>query len=254
MDLGLAGKRALITGGSRGIGRATAEVLADAGVHLLLVARDAAVLAETREAVRARRQVNVATIAADLAHEAEVLRVVEAAGDIDILVNNAGAIPPGTLAAVDNETWRRAWDLKVFGFISLCRAVYPAMAARRSGVIVNVIGAAGEKMPANYIAGTAGNAGLMAFTRALGRASPADGIRVVGINPGATATKRLEMLLRHRAQEALGDGDRWLELCKDMPFGRPGKPEEIAYAVAFLASPRSGYTSGTILTIDGGAP
>ena len=254
MDLGLSGKRALITGGSRGIGRATADVLADAGVHLLLVARDAAVLAEAKEAVRARRQVNVTTIAADLSREAEVLRVANAAGDIDILVNNAGAIPPGTLAAVDNETWRRAWDLKVFGFISLCRAVYPAMAARRTGVIVNVIGVAGEKMQADYIAGTAGNAGLMAFTRALGRASPADGIRVVGINPGATATKRLEMLLRHRAQEALGDGDRWLELCKDMPFGRPGKPEEIAYAVAFLASPRSGYTSGTILTIDGGAP
>src|SRR5208337_4382999 len=99
-----------------------------------------------------------------------------------------------------------------FGFISLCRAVYPAMAARGSGVIVNVIGAAGEKMPANYIACSTGNAGLMAFTRALGRASPADGIRVVGINPGSTATQRLEMLLRHRAQEALGDGEKWLEL------------------------------------------
>jgi NAD(P)-dependent dehydrogenase (short-subunit alcohol dehydrogenase family) len=254
MDLQLAGRRALITGGSKGIGRATAEALADEGVDVVLVARDAAVLAEAAQAVRARRQVNVVTISADLSHEAEVQRVAREAGAIDILVNNAGAIPPGGLAAVDNETWRRAWDLKVFGFISLCRAVYPVMAARKSGVIVNVIGAAGEKMPANYIAGTAGNAGLMAFTRALGRASPADGIRVVGINPGSTATMRLEMLLRHRAQEALGDAGRWLELCKDMPFGRPGKPEEIASAVAFLASPRSGYTSGTILTIDGGAP
>ena len=254
MDLELAGKRALITGGSRGIGRATAEALAEEGVDLLLVARDAAVLAEAEEAVRARRQVNVATISADLSREPDVQRVAKGAGTIDILVNNAGAIPPGGLAAVDNETWRRAWDLKVFGFISMCRAVYPAMAARHSGVIVNVIGAAGEMMPANYIAGTTGNAGLMAFTRALGRSSPADGIRVVGINPGSTATQRLEMLLRHRAQEALGDAECWLELCKDMPFGRPGKPEEIAYAVAFLASPRSGYTSGTILTIDGGAP
>jgi NAD(P)-dependent dehydrogenase (short-subunit alcohol dehydrogenase family) len=253
MDLELAGKRALITGGSKGIGRATAEVLAGEGVHLVLVARDAAVLAEAKEEVRARRQVSVETISADLSREAEVLRVAKEAGAVDILANNAGAIPPGGLADVDNERWRSAWDLKVFGFISLCRAVYPAMAARRSGVIVNVIGAAGEKMPANYIAGSTGNAGLMAFTRALGRASPADGIRVVGINPGSTATQRLEMLLRHRAQEALGSGERWLELCKDMPFGRPGKPEEIAYAVAFLASPRSGYTSGTILTIDGGA-
>ena len=163
-----------------------------------------------------------------------------------------GAAPPGGLGSVDNETWRTAWDLKVFGFISLCRAVYPQMAARKSGVIVNVIGAAGEKFPANYIAGAAGNAALMAFTRALGSASPADGVRVVGINPGATATQRMEMLLRRRAQDELGDAGRWLELCKSMAFGRPGTPEEIANAVAFLASPRSGYTTGTILTIAGG--
>jgi NAD(P)-dependent dehydrogenase (short-subunit alcohol dehydrogenase family) len=254
MDLELTGKHALITGGSKGIGRATAEVLADEGVDLVLVARDPAVLEEAAQAVRARRQVSVHIIAADLSSEAEVRRVAAEAGPVDILVNNAGAIPPGTLLAVDDATWRRAWDLKVFGFIALCRAIYPAMAAQGGGVIVNVIGAAGEKLPSNYIAGSTGNAALMAFTRALGRSSPADGIRVLGINPGSTATARLEMLLRHRAQEGLGDAERWLELCKDMPFARPGKPEEIADAVAFLASPRSGYTSGTILTIDGGAP
>jgi NAD(P)-dependent dehydrogenase (short-subunit alcohol dehydrogenase family) len=253
MELHLTGRKALITGGSKGIGRATAELLADEGVDLILVARDPKALEEAAQAVRARRQVNVTTLAADLSQQGEVERVARAAGAIDILVNNAGAIPPGTLTAVDDETWRRAWDLKVFGFISLCRAIYPAMAARKSGVIVNVIGAAGEKFPSNYIAGAAGNAALRAFTRALGKSSTADGIRVVAINQGATATARLEMLLRHRAQEALGSADRWLELCKDMPFGRPGQPEEIANAVAFLASPRSGYTSGTILTIDGGA-
>jgi NAD(P)-dependent dehydrogenase (short-subunit alcohol dehydrogenase family) len=254
MDLQLSGKRALITGGSKGIGLAAALALAEAGVDVVLVARDAATLAEGAAAVRAKFQVGVSTISADLSREDEVARVVGLAGDLDILVNNAGAIPPGTLAGVDNETWRRAWDLKVFGFISLCRAVYPAMAKRRTGVIVNVIGAAGEKFPTNYITGAAGNAALMAFTRALGKGAPADGLRVVGINPGATATMRLEMLMRHRAAEALGDGDRWLELCKDMPFGRPGTPQEIGDAVAFLASPRSGYTTGTILTIDGGAP
>jgi NAD(P)-dependent dehydrogenase (short-subunit alcohol dehydrogenase family) len=253
MDLNLAGRHALITGGSRGIGRATAEVLAAEGVNVTLVARDPAVLEEEAAAIRARHQVQVRAIPADLSIEAEVLRVAAEAGVVDILVNNAGAIPPGTLTGVDNETWRKAWDLKVFGFISLCRAVYPAMAARRSGVIINVIGAAGEKFPPGYIAGATANAGLMAFTRALGKAAPADGMRVVGINPGATATARQEMLLRHQAQQALGDPDRWLELCKTMPFGRPGTPEEIASAVAFLASPRSGYTTGTILTIDGGA-
>jgi NAD(P)-dependent dehydrogenase (short-subunit alcohol dehydrogenase family) len=252
MDLRLAGKHALITGGSKGIGRATAELLAEEGMDVTLVARDPAALAEAAASVRARRQVKVATMSADLSQEAEVLRVAGAAGPVDVLVNNAGAIPPGGLLSVDNATWRKAWDLKVFGFISLCRAIYPAMAARRDGVIVNVIGAAGESFPANYIAGATGNAGLMAFTRALGKASPADGVRVVGINPGSTATQRMEMLLRRRAQDELGDGERWLELCKGMPFGRPGTPEEIAAAVAFLASPRSGYTTGTILTVAGG--
>ncbi len=253
MDLELAGKRALITGGSKGIGRATAFALAGEGVDVVLVARDPATLAAAAGAVRAHRQVGVRTIAADLSREDEVLRVAAEAGEIDILVNNAGAIPPGTLGAVDNDTWRRAWDLKVFGFISLCRAVYPAMAARRSGVIVNIIGAAGEKFPPGYIAGAAGNAALMAFTRALGRAAPKDGLRVVGISPGATATERQEMLLRHRAQAELGDEALWRDLCKTMPFARMGLPEEIGSAVAFLASPRSGYTTGTILTIDGGA-
>jgi NAD(P)-dependent dehydrogenase (short-subunit alcohol dehydrogenase family) len=93
----------------------------------------------------------------------------------------------------------------------------------------------------------------MAFTRALGHGCQNDNIRVVGINPGATATDRQEMLLRHRAQAELGDAGRWAELCAGMPYGRMGSPEEIANAVAFLASARSGYTTGTILTIDGGA-
>jgi NAD(P)-dependent dehydrogenase (short-subunit alcohol dehydrogenase family) len=93
----------------------------------------------------------------------------------------------------------------------------------------------------------------MAFTRTLGKASPADRIRVVGINPGPVATARMEMLQRDRAAKALGDAGRWRELFRAMPFGRPAEPVEIAAAVAFLASPRSAYTSGTILTIDGGA-
>ncbi len=253
MDLHLEGKRALITGGSKGIGRAAAELLAEEGVHVTLVARDPATLETAAAAVRARRQVTVRTIAADLSQESEVLRVAAEAGEVDILVNNAGAIPPGTVLSVDNETWRKAWDLKVFGFISLCRAIYPAMAARKSGVIVNVIGAAGEKFPPGYIAGATGNAALMGFTRALGHGCQKDGVRVVGINPGATATDRQEMLLRHNAKLQLGDAERWRELCSGMPYGRMGSPEEIANAIAFLASDRSGYTTGTILTIDGGA-
>ena len=251
MNLELAGKRVLITGGSKGIGRATAFTLAEEGCDLVLAARDPAALEATADAVRSRHQVMVETIPADLSLQADLERVAATAGPIDVLVNNAGAIPPGTLLTVDDATWRRAWDLKVFGFIGLTRAMYPALKTR-AGVVVNVIGAAGEQMDPNYITGTAGNAALMAFTRALGRAAPADGMRVVGINPGPVATDRMTMLLRHKAESTLGDAERWQELTKHMAFGRAAYPEEIASAVAFLASPRSGYTSGTILTINGG--
>ena len=220
---------------------------------MILVARDAAALEETAAAIRASRQVSVRTIAADLSSNAAVTAVAHEAGDIDILVNNAGAIPPGDLLRVENDTWRAAWDLKVFGFISLCRAIYPQMKARHEGVILNIIGAAGEKLNPGYIAGSTGNAALIAFTRTLGKSSTADGIRTLGINPGATATARWEMLSRDRAAKELGDAERWRDLSSAMPFGRPGTPEEIAWATAFLVSPRSAYTSGTMLTIDGGS-
>jgi len=251
MDLQLAGKRVLITGGSKGIGQAVAELLAAEGCDLRLVARDGAALEEIATGLRSRFPINVETMAADLSTDATVRAVAEWAGEIDILVNNAGAIPPGTLTSIDDATWRKAWDLKVFGYISLSRAVYPMMAARKQGVIVNVIGAAGQWLPPGYLAGATGNAALMAFTRALARGSHTDGIRVVAINPGPVETKRLETMQRANAERELGDAERWREMFKTMPFGRPAKPAEIAAAVAFLASPLSGYTSGTVLTIDG---
>lgn len=253
MDLKLAGRTALVTGGSKGIGRATAEVLADEGCNVILVARNQDALETAASAIRTRRQINVRTIPADLSSDATVRRVAAEAGPLDILVNNAGAIPPGDLLGVDDERWRQAWNLKVFGYISFCRTVYGAMKSRREGVIINVIGSAGEKFPPGYIAGASGNAALMAFTRALGKQAPADGLRVVGINPGPVETERHVMLQRDQAAKTLGDPERWRELSKNMPFARPASPAEIGYAVAFLASPLSGYTSGTVLTIDGGS-
>ena len=252
MDLQIAGKTALITGGSKGIGRATAEVLAGEGCNVILVARDQATLNDAAAGIRAKRQVNVRTIAADLSNDAAVRAVAAEAGELDILVNNAGAIPPGDLLSIDDARWRQAWDLKVFGYISFCRVIYGQMKAKRAGVIINVIGAAGESFPTNYIAGAAGNASLMAFTRALGKGAPADGLRVVAINPGPVETDRLVMLRRAEAHEKFGDPDRWRELTAGMPFGRAASPAEIGNAVAFLASPMSGYTTGTVLTINGG--
>jgi NAD(P)-dependent dehydrogenase (short-subunit alcohol dehydrogenase family) len=190
--------------------------------------------------------------AIDLSQRGAAEALADWAGELDILVNNAGAIPGGDLLKVDEDTWRRAWDLKMFGYVNLTRQVYARMKARRSGVIVNINGSAGEKMDAAYIAGSTANAGLMAFTRALGGASHADGIRVVGINPGPISTERLISLYQQRAETLLGERSRYQELFQNLSFGRPGTAEEVANAALFLASERSAYTSGCILTIDGG--
>ena len=238
MDLNLKGKKVLVTGGSKGIGRACAEAFAAEGARVKIASRNP--------------QPGPDAKAIDISQRGAAEELAGWAGELDILVNNAGAIPGGDLLKVDEETWRKAWELKVFGYINLTRVVYAGMKKRRGGVIVNIIGSAGEKLDAAYIAGSTGNAGLMAFTRALGGASHADGVRVVGINPGPTATDRLITLYRQRAETLLGDASRYQELFKDMSFGRPGKAQEIANAVVFLASDRSGYTSGCILTIDGG--
>lgn len=252
MDLKLAGKTVLITGASQGIGEGLAHAFAREGASLRLTARRSALLDALAVALREDHGVDVKTFPLDLAASGAADRLAELVGDIDILVNNAGGIPGGSLTAIDEAAWRAGWELKVLGYINLCRAYYARMKARGGGVIINNIGNAGEKLDADYIAGSTGNASLMAFTRALGGPSLDDGIRVVGVNPGPVDTPRIYKLLRTRAQDWFGDESRWEELRDRYPLKRPAKVAEITDSIVFLASERSGYTSGTILTIDGG--
>jgi 3-oxoacyl-[acyl-carrier protein] reductase len=253
MDLGLRGKKALITGASKGIGRACAEVLAEEGVDVVLISRTAADLEAVRAKIASEHNVAVRFYAADLSDSKKVDMLAAECADIDILINNAGAIPGGNIAQIDEARWRQAWDLKVFGYINMTRRFYALMAARRSGVIINILGAAGENPDFDYVAGSSGNASLMAFTRAMGGTAPRDNLRVVGINPGPVQTERLVTLMRTRAETNFGDPEKWTELMKPLAFGRAAKPEEIGWMAAFLASGRSAYTTGTILTIDGGS-
>jgi len=251
MDLKLSGRSVMITGASKGIGLGIAKWFAGEGVSPCLVARSADVLAKEAEAIRKSAQVNVQTLAADLSDPAARRKVFETFPDVDIVVNNAGAIPGGTIEDVDEKAWRAGWDLKVYAHVDFTRLYLAKMKARRRGVIINIIGAGGEKLTYGYIAGSAGNASLMAFTRAIGGTSPDFGVRVLGVNAGPVATERVEYLARQRAAKA-GDESRWQDSFKNMPFGRPATVDEIAAAVVFLASDLSSYTSGTIISIDGG--
>lgn len=240
MDLQLSGKSAIVTGASKGIGAATARVLAQEGCDVVLVARRKDSLEQVAQSIMVESGRRTHVFAADLSQSAEVVRLAQAWGGADILINNAGAIPRGALHEIDEATWRTAWDLKVFGYINLTREIFAAMRRRGSGVIINVIGAAAQIRDPGYICGVTGNAALTAFTMSLGSDSHTYGIRVLGVSPGPVATERLVTLEKSGLMNA------------NRPFGRAALPQEIASAIAFLASPASNYTSGTVLMIDGG--
>lgn len=252
MDLQLKNKKILVTGASQGIGEGIARTLAEEGADLHLTARNADNLKRIQaELVRDYGgQVEIHPL--DITEEGACDRLADAAPDVDILINNAGAIPSGNLFAVDEAAWRAGWELKVMGYINMCRIFYARMKARGQGVIVNNIGVGGEMFDPEYVAGTAGNASLMAFTRALGGTSLNDGIRVVGVNPGPVQTDRILNMMKNRAQSLFGDESRYPELLEGFPLQRPAHVREISDLIAFLASYRSGYTSGVIFTVDGG--
>jgi NAD(P)-dependent dehydrogenase (short-subunit alcohol dehydrogenase family) len=238
----------VITGASSGIGAALARELATLpNAKLTLVARRKALLDELARSLPCEVTVVERDLSKDDASTTDWLPE-----DVDVLVNNAGVIPSGNLLDIDDRRWRDGWDLKVFGYINLCRAYYARMKAKGGGVIVNNIGNGGEIFDPEYIAGTTGNASLMAFTRALGGYSLDDGIRVVGVNPGPVDTDRIYAMLKKRAKTWLGDEARYLELVERYPLRRPASVREITDLILFLASDRSAYTTGTIVTVDGG--
>lgn len=253
MDLELQGRKAVITGASKGIGLGIAQTLAAEGCHVWLAARNEAGLRDAAASIERDFGVCAGWTAIDMAQSGAGQRLMQAVGDCDYAVNNAGAIPGGGLATLSDDDLREAYDLKLFGYLSLARAAYAAFCARGSGVLLNIIGAAGERPDAGYIGGGIANAGLMAMSRALGAQGPQHGVRVVGLNPGYCATDRVVTLMKAKATEQWGDAQRWTELTAGLPFGRTATVQEVADVAAFLLSPRAGYISGAVVTVDGGA-
>ncbi len=252
MDFQLKGKRVLVTGGSKGIGASLGHAFAAEGASVILVSRTAETLKATGEAIRSRHQVSVETHAADLAQGDAREDTMRRFPDVDILVNNAGAIPGGSLLDLSMEKWIEAWQLKVFGYIHMTKMALEAMKPKQAGTIVNIIGMAGPAPRWDYVCGSTGNAGLNAFTKAVGSRSVDFGVRVFGINPAATRTDRITTLSRTRAKTMLGDENRWEEMLGDLPFGRLKEPDEVAALAVMLCAPQVAYLSGTMIDMDAG--
>lgn len=256
MDLGIAGRNAVVTGGSQGIGRAIATVLAREGAAVAIVAREPTRLEAAAREIAALTGGRVVAIPADLTRADDITRMADAAcaavGDVDILVNNAGSSPMGRLADLDDATWQASIDLKLMGYIRAARAFLPAMAARRWGRVVNIIGVGGHQSMPHYVAGAAINAALLSLTRALAKDYGPSGVTVNGVSPGPIATARLTTLATQRSRiSGRTIAEELAQSAANVPLGRPGTPEEVAAVVAFLCSAEAAFVSGALLDVDG---
>jgi NAD(P)-dependent dehydrogenase (short-subunit alcohol dehydrogenase family) len=258
MNLELTGKVVLVTGASRGIGRAVALGMADEGARVVAVARDKAALDKLTAEARVRSKQDAVAIGADLSQLADVERVVEetrrACGRIDVLVNNAGAIRGGNFLDIPDGQWLQDWSLKLMGYIRMARAVFPIMKAQGGGRIVNVTGAAARNPTATYLTGGAANAALTNFTKGLADLGAECGILVTAVSPAATKTERWDQLMEQQAK-ASGKSVAEMRAAAEAPYklGRIATPEDIADVVCFLASARASFINGICITVDGGA-
>jgi NAD(P)-dependent dehydrogenase (short-subunit alcohol dehydrogenase family) len=257
MDLHLGGKKALITGASRGIGFAVAKCLSDECAAVRIAARPGERIEKAAAALREAGAKDFAAYGLDLALSEKRAELVESCGDVDILVNCAGIIPRQSIEEMSEDAWRQSWELKLFGSIDLTRRYYARMKEQRSGVIINVIGSAGLRPAYDFAAGSVANSALMSLTSALGGVSPDFNVRILGVNPGSVRTERTLERLAQVAKQRFGDEKRWPELeqeaVKKQPFGQTQKPEQMAAVIAFLASDHAQYITGTTITVDGGA-
>ncbi len=263
MDLRLAGKSALITGGSAGIGLAIAHMLVSEGVHVVIASRSAERLASAADALngtaheRGGESPKIAAISADLSQPEDVEQVargaVDVLGQVDILINNAGSAMGGPFLELPDSAFVNAWTLKLLGYIRMTRAVIPAMIARRDGRIVNIVGGAARNPSPGFLTGSTGNAAIINFTRGLSKELAPHNVRINAISPGITQTERGDRLL-----EAEVTAGRTLEQAREarlqrVPMNKITLPEEIAAMAALIVSDRMCTMTGAEVIVDGGS-
>jgi NAD(P)-dependent dehydrogenase (short-subunit alcohol dehydrogenase family) len=257
MDLNLKDKVALITGASRGLGAATAAILAAEGAKLVLSARDETALESLTSTLAERHGTAAIKAVADLTRPDscdEVVRTcLEEFGRIDILVNSAGASQGGLFWELTDETWQESFELKVMGTVRMMRAVIPAMLDQQYGRIVNIVGNTGLQPSPRLLPGASANAALLAITRGLGEELAPHGVVVNALNPGPTRTERWTTLMDRLAQSSgRSVDDVESDYTDQIPMDRLGEPEEIARIAAFLASDMAANMTGSTVTADGG--
>jgi 3-oxoacyl-[acyl-carrier protein] reductase len=257
VDLRLRGKVALVSGASKGIGRAVALGLAEEGVHLALNARGAELLGKLADEIGRRYDVTALPVPGDMSRPGDVQafarQAIERFGRIDILVNSAGSSQGGVFWELPDQVWQDSWGLKLFGYVRLMREVIPHMIRQGGGRIVNVVGNSGKQPIQTMLPGGSANAALLAITKGVADSVAKHNIVVNAVNPGPIRTERWDGLM-----ERLGRGlgvpaaDYEAAFVRDIPLGRIGRPEEMADLVVFLASERAAFLTGASITADGG--
>jgi NAD(P)-dependent dehydrogenase (short-subunit alcohol dehydrogenase family) len=256
MDLQLSGKKAIVTGGSKGIGRETTRILAEEGCDVAITARDKTRLEEVAKKIAADTGRTILPLAGDMSDPSDVQRCMSAAieqlGGIDILVTCAGSSPGGLLEELTEEQWQASLSLKFMGYVRTCSAILPHMRERGSGSVVLVVGNDGMKSSYWELTAGAANAADNNFAVAMAEQYGRYGVRVNTVNPGPVNTDRWDGLEKRFAQDRNVEQSEARDIVlRTLPLGRICEPAEIAGVVAFLASPVASYVSGTNVLVDG---
>ncbi|TVY09177.1 SDR family NAD(P)-dependent oxidoreductase [Paenibacillus cremeus] len=255
MELGLRGKTAIITGGSKGIGLATAIALASEGAQVSIVARNIEPLKQAAQLILEKTGVEPLIVASDVSVEEDVRRAVEQTverfGGIDILVNNAGTSAAKPFESVTTDSWEADLDLKLFGAVHFARAVIPFMRKRGGGAILNVTAIGGKTPSASSLPTSVSRAAGLALTKAMSKDLAGDNIRVNAVCIGLIRSDQIERMWQAKAPELT-----WEQFATapqhDIPLGRIGRTEEAANVITFLVSEAASFVTGTSVNIDGG--
>ncbi|MBR9649545.1 SDR family oxidoreductase [Thalassovita aquimarina] len=253
MDLGIAGKKALVCASSKGLGRGCAEALAEAGVNLVMNARGAEALEAAAEEIRQEYGVTVETVAADVTTEEGRAQLLEVAGQIDILVNNAGGPPPGMWTDWDREDFIKALDANMLTPIALIKALVPGMMERGWGRVVNITSQS-VKAPIPVLGlSNSARAGLTGYVAGTSRQVAGSGVTINNLLPGIHATDRaISLDTAVSQQQGISIEEAKANRCKTIPAGRYGTPEEFGAMCAFLCSQHAGFIVGQNVLLDGG--